>query len=412
MLDALEGDRTPPVVAQEREVLPGERGVAERRSPVEEGGRPVLVGHGTTDGALEGRVSEVVLVPDTAQERQKRPVEVTRAPSHRGGVERHDERPVARRRRRARGSSRRRRGPSTSTAGTTVGRPPPAPAMLLQRRRRAAADHHRQPERGCRACGDQLAFGMDDPQQADRRQGDRSRHRGAEHGHRHVGSRDVAEEARHDPPRVERGAVRPSRGLGSCRPRDVAEDVRREALLCERLEARQVGGKLGHEPFQPRCVDLRLEPTERRTPPQSSARGLVVQGDVPEELDAELEIVDGDPLVCGVDETSRELSIHRLEREEPVDRRVEGLPYVVAVREARRHDRREARSGLDRRRPTARASSTAACRAATSFPRRTRRGSTRSPTFPGARRAAGPRPPPVPVPGAAGSPPRSCTSRG
>ena len=56
---------------------------------------------------------------------------------------------------------------------------------------------------------------------------------------------------------------------------------------------------------------------------------------------AELEVVDGDPLVGGVDQPRRDLGRHRPQREEPVRDRPERLPQPVRVGEPGDADRRQ-----------------------------------------------------------------------
>src|SRR5207247_8868763 len=68
-----------------------------------------------------------------------------------------------------------------------------------------------------------------------------------------------------------------------------------------------------------------------------------------EHLDAALEIVDGDPLVRGVDELRRQLRIHRHEREEAVRDRAEPFAQEMAVGETRAGVRNKSRSGLELR---------------------------------------------------------------
>ncbi len=64
-------------------------------------------------------------------------------------------------------------------------------------------------------------------------------------------------------------------------------------------------------------------------------------------MDAELEIVDRDPLVRGVDEPRGELAVHRLLREEAVRDGAERLAHPVRVGEAGADERREAGSRLE-----------------------------------------------------------------
>ena len=133
---------------------------------------------------------------------------------------------------------------------------------------------------------------------------------------------------------------------------------------------------------------------------------------MPEEVDAELEVVDRDPLVRRVHEPRRERGLHGLEREESVDRRAQLLADVVTVREARSDERREPRARLDPVDPRSGARARAASPSASACRRRARAGSTRAPIRRAVRRAGAPPSRPAPDPGGGGSPPRSRTSPG
>ena len=96
---------------------------------------------------------------------------------------------------------------------------------------------------------------------------------------------------------------------------------------------------------QGRCV---VAETPRRSPDSPMARLTpTVDRDVAEHVDAELEVVDRDPLVGRVDEARGQLDVHRPQREEPVRGRPERLAQVVAVGEPGAADRRERRSRLE-----------------------------------------------------------------
>ncbi len=82
------------------------------------------------------------------------------------------------------------------------------------------------------------------------------------------------------------------------------------------------------------------------------------------ELDAQLEIVDRDPLVRGVDQPRRDLRAHRPQREEPVRDRAERLAQPVRVGEAGDADRGQPRARLEPGRRTPRSPTRAASRAA------------------------------------------------
>src|SRR6188768_4028575 len=79
----------------------------------------------------------------------------------------------------------------------------------------------------------------------------------------------------------------------------------------------------------------------------ASARHL--DGGVTEAVDPELEVVDRDALVGGVDQPRGQLRVHRLHREEAVRDGAERVAYPVAVREPGHADRQNRRLGLDLR---------------------------------------------------------------
>ena len=254
VLDALQHDRPAPVVAEEGQVVPRERVVAERRRPVQDRPCPVVV----ADCAPEDRVGEVVLVALATEERQERAVEVARPPAHAGRVERDDE-----------GLVPRRGGPCEKARhDVAILRPveleparrvPARVRDLLEGRRGGGAHDERQAEgrRGPRDRG--LRVGMGDREHPDGREQDRRGERGAEDGHAQVRDGRPRQHPRHDPPRVER---RPVGADGRLRPRaarDVAERGGRHRGLGERLEPGQVGRQVGHGAAQAREVDLVLD---------------------------------------------------------------------------------------------------------------------------------------------------------
>ena len=113
----------------------------------------------------------------------------------------------------------------------------------------------------------------------------------------------------------------------------------------------------------------------------------------PEEVDAELEIVDRDPLVGRMDQPSGEVGAHRPQREEPIRDRAERLAQPVRVGEAGDADRRRLRARARARVRSPRSRPTTACRARSACrpARRATRCRTRPPR---ATRGGSPRPRP------------------
>src|SRR5215210_7434581 len=96
-------------------------------------------------------------------------------------------------------------------------------------------------------------------------------------------------------------------------------------------------------------------PLTRAIPPSRTLSSIVgslasaghVNGGVTEALHGELEVVDRDPLVGGVDQPRGQLRVHRLRREEPVRDGAEGVTQPVAVGEAGHADRQHGGLRLD-----------------------------------------------------------------
>ena len=114
------------------------------------------------------------------------------------------------------------------------------------------------------------------------------------------------------------------------------------------------------DPRRPRANGAAARPRRRRSRGRvarqrlgrvrepSSIRVAERGDDVAEHVDAQLEVLDRDALVGRVDQPRGELDVHRLEREEPVGGRPEGVPQPVAVREAGADDRRQPAPGSRR----------------------------------------------------------------
>ncbi len=241
--DALDDDRAVPVLLQERQVVPGQRGVAEDLRVPQDGGLRILV-DGLGQGRLERRVGQVVLDANASEERQVAVVQVTRPPGQHPGVERDHEYPVAG------GLS-----PAEQAGGDCpVFRPvelvPPLAVAVrggdfFQRCGRGCAQHHRHVLSGGGAGDGELAVRVRDPEHAERSEQERHRQLGTEHGRSERRRADVRQHARHKAPPAEGIQILPS---GVARPGgsgDVAKGTRRHHRAGGVLELARSVGKSG-----------------------------------------------------------------------------------------------------------------------------------------------------------------------
>ena len=140
-----------------------------------------------------------------------------------------------------------------------------------------------------------------------------------------------------------RGAARRPRRPGRGRARGVLHVDRATGFSPEATFSSPSSVRTAHAQWRGPCTST---PLASAIPPRrtGSAIRLTVPGscDVPEEPRAQLEVLDGDPLVRRVDEPRGQLGVHRPHGEEAVGDRAEGLAQEVAVGEARRDDRDDA----------------------------------------------------------------------
>jgi hypothetical protein len=171
-----------------------------------DGGLRVVLRRLVETGA-EDRVLEVVGHALALQERQVAAGEVARAPGEDARVERDDDRAVAgvlRALHEARGQLVVRRPVELEPARRVA----ELLRDVLHRGGRGVAQDHRQAQLARGARHRALGVVVHDRRHADRREHHRRGHLGAEHGGAQVALADVHEHARHDPPAVERLAVR------------------------------------------------------------------------------------------------------------------------------------------------------------------------------------------------------------
>ena len=289
MQDPLEEDRQSRPLAQEREVVPGERrarvrlhepahrGAREAGADVREsrpGIRPGLTEQRSDrrecDPARcrcllpqrllerfdEHRVARVLRDPLSAEERQVREIEVANPPAEHRRVEREDDRaaPAPLSPRDEARDELVRRAPVELEPARCVAH---GTCCFLHRARGLVREDERDALRGGCARNGHVRVAVGHLQDADRTEDERARQRGAEHLGRGCPDRDVAEHPRHDAPTLERRAVLAHRLLGSRAARDVGESLRRHGLsrrLLETLE-RDGNGRIR----APRAADVDLE---------------------------------------------------------------------------------------------------------------------------------------------------------
>ena len=278
--DALDEDRQRGVLAQPREVLPGQRRVREDLRPLPDGGGGVVLRR-RGQARPEDRVGGVVRQALAEQEGQVGAGQVLRPPRHEAGVERDDDRGVARRLRPADQADHELgvvRPVELEPARRVAGRR----GDVLQARRRGGAEHHAGARRRGRPRDRQLPLRVDDREDADRAEQHGRVQPRPEHVRAPVAHGDVGEHPRHERPAVEGGAVggdraalaRAAGGVGPRLGRELRARPRLELVVLERDDRRLTA--------QAAAVDLELVgPQGHRGDVPERSRGLLGVGHGP-----------------------------------------------------------------------------------------------------------------------------------